>query len=147
MVAITRDWYRIKNESILRVPNRGQNNGVHLYITTRTVYHSNWCDLIPIPFPVLTIQYNTWPVLWTSPKYQYASKYISSYQTLVIFRSAWQFLPIFVHPVHFQNGGCNPCACKDFPKCNWFWVKCTVNTIWFCDFYAHFNSVELFKVS
>ncbi len=60
------------------------------------------------------------------------------------FGSAWQFLPIFVHPNHLLNSGHH--RCKDFHTCNCLLVTCKVNTLWFGDFYAHLDSMEPFNL-
>ncbi len=83
--------------------------------TYRVVYHSNLYNLIP--FPVLVIWYDTWPVLWTVPISYIVWIYRSVAQTFqfsrcLLYRKHSKFLPIFVHPDHFQNGARH--TCKDF---------------------------------
>ncbi len=98
--------------------------------------------------------YHYWYLLYDIIPDQYFERYLCTHDLGIwklehfsrcsSFGSTWQFPSIFVHPGHFQNRWCH--TCKDFRKCDWFCLKYMVNTLWFGDFYAHFNSVESFKL-
>ncbi len=99
-----------------------------LYIldSNRVVYHSNVYD---IPFQVLAKRCVTSTLNGPNiPKAQ-ASKFSRHLYILVIFKMA-----ATIHARIFAGA-------TDFS------VKYTVNTLWFGDFYAHFNSVQPFKGS
>ena len=79
-----------------------------LYITCRAVYLLNLYNTITI----LAIRYDTWTI---------RLRHFDSLAYALHRRSTRQFLAIFIHPGHFQNGSCH--RCNNFCKSDWFISK------------------------